>query len=343
MLKKLTLHNFTTFENAEFNFSTGINIIIGENSSGKSHVLKLAYSIATIWNQCGLEGWRELLINKLHGVFKIDDLMELKNRQTLLNENIKQTVTLDFFIDDENKVNESISFDLIKRDKLSIKEHPNKPLLSQPLFFPAKEVLSLFSNFTTLYEKYALSFDETYYDLCKAIDNPLLKNPNEDLILKIEPILGGKIILKANNFYLQTPKGEFNIFMIAEGLRKFGMLSYLIANDSLKKNNIIFWDEPEANLNPKLIKQLASFLVELTKYNIQIIIATHNLFLMKYFDYLINHSDTKIPTTFFSLVNSGQGTQVEQSERLSQLNSITALDEELALYDKEQQAIYANM
>jgi predicted ATPase len=269
--------------------------------------------------------------------------MELKSRRTLLNENIKQTVTLDFFIDDEKKVNETISFDLIKRDKLSIKKHPNKPLLNQPLFFPAKEVLSLFANFTTLYEKYELSFDETYYDLCKAIDNPLLKNPNEDLILKIEPILGGKIILKANNFYLQTPKGEFNIFMIAEGLRKFGMLSYLIANDSLKKNNIIFWDEPEANLNPKLIKQLASFLVELTKYNIQIIIATHNLFLMKYFDYLINHSETKIPTTFFSLTNSEQGTQVEQSERLSQLNSIAALDEELALYDKEQEAIYAEI
>ncbi len=343
MLKKLTLHNFTTFENAEFNFSKGINIIIGENSSGKSHVLKLAYSVATVWNQCGNKGWRETLINKLHGVFRINNLIELQNCQTLLNENITQNVTLDFFVDDENKVKESISFDLVRRDKISIKTHPNKPLLKQPLFFPAKEVLSLFANFTTLYEKYALSFDETYYDLCKAIDNPLLKKPNKKLISAIEPILGGKIILRSNNFYLQTPNGEFNIFMIAEGLRKFGMLSYLIANDSLKENSIIFWDEPEANLNPKLIKQLAVFLIELTQYNIQIVIATHNLFLMKYFDYLIHHSDKNIPATFFGLIKSEHGTQVEQGECLSQLNSITALEEELALYDEEQAAIYAEI
>lgn len=343
MLKKLTLENFTTFEQAEFNFSSGINIIIGENSSGKSHVLKLAYSVATVWNQCGLEGWRETLINKIHDTFRVADLMELKNRNTLLNENTKHGVSLDFFVDDNKQAYESISFDFIKRDKLSIKAHPNKPLLKQPLFFPAKEVLSLFPNFTTLYEKYALSFDETYYDLCKAIDNPLLKQPNQELISKIEDVIGGKIILKANNFYLKTKKGEFNIFMVAEGLRKFGMLSYLIANDSLKENSIIFWDEPETNLNPLLIKQLATFLVELTKYNIQIVIATHNLFLMKYFDYLIAHSETDIPAAFFGLVDSENGIQVEQGERLNQLNSVAALDEELALYDKEQQAVYAEL
>ncbi len=343
MLKKLSLQNFTTFEEAEFNFSSGINIIIGENSTGKSHILKLAYSVAAVWNQCGNEGWREALIKKLHGSFRIEDLMELKNRNTLLKEDIKHHVSLEFFVDHKNQASESIDFDLIKRDKLAIRKHPNAPLLKQPLFFPAKEVLSLFPNFTTLFEKYALSFDETYYDLCKAIDNPLLNEPNQELISKIEKVMGGEIVLKANNFYLETKQGAFNIFMVAEGVRKFGMLSYLIANDSLKENSILFWDEPETNLNPRLMKQLAIFLVELTKHNIQIVIATHNLFLMKYFDYLISHSDTEIPAAFFSLVNSEQGVKVGQGSRLNKLQSIIALEEELALYDKEQAAIYADL
>jgi hypothetical protein len=30
-----------------------------------------------------------------------------------------------------------------------------------------------------VHEKFALSFDETYYALCKAISNPLLENPNQ--------------------------------------------------------------------------------------------------------------------------------------------------------------------
>ena len=64
-IKKLTLQQITTFEQAELNFSQGINIIIGENSTGKSHLLKMAYTITSSWNQFGKEGWREFLINKL--------------------------------------------------------------------------------------------------------------------------------------------------------------------------------------------------------------------------------------------------------------------------------------
>jgi AAA15 family ATPase/GTPase len=340
MLKKLSLENFTTFQHAEFNFSPGINIIIGENSSGKSHVLKLAYSVATIWEQCGKEGWREQLVKKLHGVFGIEEISELRNRTTLLKAE-RQTVTLEFFVDHKSE-SQQLSFDLNKRDNITINgKTPHARLLNKPLFFPAKEVLSVFPNFISLYEKYALSFDETYYDLCKALDNPLLKEPNQPLIDKLEGIMGGKIIFKGNHFYLQTTRGEMNIFMVAEGWRKLGMLSYLIANDSLKENSILFWDEPEANLNPRLIKQLAAFLVELSQHNIQIVIATHSLYLMKYFDYLIRQSHNTVSAAFFNLVRTENGITVEQGEHLNQLTTLVALEEELELYDKEQALLYS--
>lgn len=341
MLKKLSLDNITTFQHAEFNFSKGINIIIGENSSGKSHVLKLAYSVATVWEQCSKEGWREQLVKKLNGVFGIEELFELRNRATLISAE-KHSVALEFFVDHKSAI-QKLSFDINKRN--NIKFNGDNPtahlLLNKPIFVPAKEVLSIFPSFISLYEKYALSFDETYYDLCKAIDNPLLKEPNQELIDKLETIMGGKIILKGNHFYLQTENGEINIFMVAEGWRKLGMLSYLIANDSLKENSILFWDEPETNLNPRLIKQLAVFLVELSKHNIQIIIATHNLFLMKYFDYLLKQPNNTIPAAFFSLVKTEKGISIEQGEQLNQLTTIAALEEELALYDKEQALMYS--
>jgi energy-coupling factor transporter ATP-binding protein EcfA2 len=340
MLKKLSLDNITTFQHAEFNFSKGINIIIGENSSGKSHVLKLAYSVATVWEQCSKEGWREQLIKKLHGVFGIEELFELYNRDTLISAK-KHSVALEFFVDHKNE-SQQLSFDINKRNNIKFNgNNPTAPLLNKPIFFPAKEVLSIFPNFISLYEKYSLSFDETYYDLCKAIDNPLLKEPNQELIDKVEAIMGGKIVFKGNHFYLQIESGEMNIFMIAEGWRKLGMLSYLIANDSLKENSILFWDEPETNLNPRLIKQLASFLIELSQHNIQIIIATHNLFLMKYFDYLLKQPNNTIPAAFFSLVKTEKGVSVEQGEQLNQLTTIAALEEELALYDQEQALMYS--
>ena len=40
--------------------------------------------------------------------------------------------------------------------------------------------------------------------------------------------------------------------LLAEGLRKLGLLWLLIRNGSLKPGAVLFWDEPETNLNPKL-------------------------------------------------------------------------------------------
>jgi len=43
-IESLTLENFTVFENTTFEFCPGINVLIGENSTGKTHVLKVLYS-----------------------------------------------------------------------------------------------------------------------------------------------------------------------------------------------------------------------------------------------------------------------------------------------------------
>lgn len=340
MLKKLTLQQITTFEQAELNFAQGVNIIIGENSTGKSHLLKVAYSVASSWNQFGEEGWKESLINKLHGVFGVEELLALRKQETALYAD-KPSIALEVFVNHKEET-QALHFHLDKRDKILIENGvPHATILNTPLFFPAKEVLSIYPNFIALYEKYALSFDETYYDLCKAIENPLLKQPNHNLIAAIEAILAGKIILKGSHFYLQTEQGEISIFMVSEGWRKLGMLAYLIANDSLKEGTTLFWDEPETNLNPRLMKQLAEVLIELTQHKVQIIIASHHLFLMKYFDYLLEKTD--ISSAFFSLTKTANGVVVEQGTRLNQLNTIVSLEEELELYDKEQQSLYANL
>jgi DNA repair ATPase RecN len=44
MLKHLHVQNFTVFANAEFAFGPGLNVVVGANGTGKSHVLKLGYA-----------------------------------------------------------------------------------------------------------------------------------------------------------------------------------------------------------------------------------------------------------------------------------------------------------
>ena len=48
----------------------------------------------------------------------------------------------------------------------------------------------------------------------------------------------------------------------------------------------LFWDEPESNLNPKLLKLLVQILLELSRNGQQIILATHEYVLLKWFELL---------------------------------------------------------
>ena len=44
--------------------------------------------------------------------------------------------------------------------------------------------------------------------------------------------------------------------LVSEGYRKLATIMYLILSGSLSKNAILFWDEPETNMNPKMIQPM---------------------------------------------------------------------------------------
>src|SRR5437867_960741 len=45
MLQSLDIKNLTVFVEANLRFSPQLNVIVGENGSGKSHLLKVAYAV----------------------------------------------------------------------------------------------------------------------------------------------------------------------------------------------------------------------------------------------------------------------------------------------------------
>ena len=44
IIKKIKLENYTVFEDQQIEFCPGVNIFIGENGTGKTHILKALYS-----------------------------------------------------------------------------------------------------------------------------------------------------------------------------------------------------------------------------------------------------------------------------------------------------------
>ncbi|MBQ7609305.1 MAG: ATP-binding protein [Desulfovibrionaceae bacterium] len=115
--------------------------------------------------------------------------------------------------------------------------------------------------------------------------------------------------------------------MYAEGHRKLGMLAYLIKNGSIERGSTLLWDEPEANLNPKLIKELAAVLVVLSQ-DVQIIIATHSLFLLRELE-ILEKKKSNYEDRYFSLYFSKNEIAVQQGDTSNDIGNIDCLDASL--------------
>ena len=184
-----------------------------------------------------------------------------------------------------------------------------------------------------------MEFDETYYDLCLALEAKPLRGPRfhniKPLLKPLENIIGGSVKVDNGRFYLAMPgKGNMEISLVAEGLRKIAMLAYLITNGSLKDKGALFWDEPETNLNSKLIKEVAKSLMALAQSEIQVFIATHSLFLLRELEILSVVSKGTIAQRYIVLSNNDEEIQVYQSDTVEEAEPIVSLDEALEQSDR---------
>jgi hypothetical protein len=213
------------------------------------------------------------------------------------------------------------------------------------VFIPPNEVLAIYPGFTASYEKRELAFDQTYYDICKALSAAPLKTKNvvlSRLKLGLEDILEGSVVQKGERFYVKSKKGErsFEAHLLAEGHRKIAALVHLINNGSIDKGTVLFWDEPEANLNPRLIRHIALFLRELANLGIQVFVTTHDYLLVGELSMAAEYQTVpKVPIRFLAMSRQGDGpVHVQTGDTLADLQDNPILDEFAEHYQREQKA-----
>ncbi len=338
MLKSLHLTNFTVFHDAQFEFGKDLNVIIGENGSGKSHVLKAAYSPIAVSAAEARNGASDALTKaqlqpalarKLQGVFRPDALGRLARRQQ------GRSKCRLSFVFDEPKLNLAFSFSTASKTEVEIETIPSARVGKRPIFLPTDELLTIYPGFVSLYETTQLQFEETWRDTCLLLGAPLARGPREkrirELLSPLEEAMGGGIALDdSGRFYLNLPSGSMEMHLVAEGLRKLATIARLIATGSLLDKGYLFWDEPEANLNPKIIKTIARTILQVAKSGIQVFIATHSLFLMRELHILQKHEFNNLDTRYFGLHIGAEGAvAVSQGRTMDDVGSITALDEDL--------------
>jgi len=108
----------------------------------------------------------------------------------------------------------------------------------------------------------------------------------------LQRTLDGKVINKREYFFLKNKQGELEFTLLAEGMRKLALIWLLIQNGTLLSGSVLFWDEPEANLNPSLLGEVIEILLELQRMGVQIFLSTHNYVLLKEFDLRQKDSDS---------------------------------------------------
>ena len=290
MLKSISIKNFTVFGDdfPLLKFSPGLNIIIGENATGKSHLMKLGYALAyssvqakTAPRQSKDEMGR-IVGDKLLGVFGTDKLGRLVSRRPGRSR-CEITIAMG-----QQPCDFSLAFST-NSQTAQITEMPKNYLSKKPVYFPTREMLSPHPGFAAACREMGLHFDHTYVDLADALSLPQMqgrrKEKAQELMAPLEKAMQAKIIQRNDRFYLrhhQKSKGELEIEFEAEGHRKLAMLAYLIANGKLDQTgSTLFWDEPETNMNARMLLVLAKAIINLSNTGRQIIIATHNLFLLR--------------------------------------------------------------
>ena len=349
MLTQLHIKNFTLFKRADLHFSDHLNIFIGENGTGKTHLLKLPHAIISnsaeevARNANGLQGSQPTkgalqsgIASKLVNVFRPDALGRLVKRRQGRE---KCEVNLRFR---QSDLNVKIAFATNSKSEVEVLEMPSGFIDKAPVFFPTHELLTVFPGFVSLYKNYHTGFDETWWEMCLLLGAPAVKGPREARVKKalqpLETAMGGSVVLDANGrFYLNIPgSGKMEMPLVAEGLRKLAMISRLIATGSLLDKGYLFWDEPETNLNPGLIKLIAKVIIDLSKSGIQSFVSTHSLFLMREMEILLQAKEYKKirPKIFAMVKNADDIVDIEQADHFDGIKNIASLDEELMQSDR---------
>ena len=266
MLKHLTVRNLTVFPEANFDFARGLNIIIGENGCGKSHLLKSMYAVLATGYQSKQhlnERPTQVFLQKSYA----DKLLTVLRPETLgrlaRRKQGAERCELSFNFDNKS-LDTSFVFSTRSKSEVQMEKAPEQWLVKPPVFIPTRELLTLCPWFISLYEHTYVEFEETWRDTCSLLNAPTVKGAREkriaELLKPLEEAMGGKVFVdsKSGRFYLSiVGEGNLEMPLIAEGLRKLAMLARLISTGTLLEQGYLFWDEHETNLNPKLIKLIA--------------------------------------------------------------------------------------
>jgi len=199
-------------------------------------------------------------------------------------------------------------------------------------------MLSHGPGFRSLYAQREIHYEEVYADILDRAYRPLLRGPADAprrrLLRILQEAIDGKVTVKNEEFFLRNRRGNLEFTLLAEGMRKLALLWILIQNGTLLEGSVLFWDEPETNLNPYLFGKLIEVLIELQRTGVQVFFATHDYVILKELDLSRNNRDQIL---FHSLFRDRESDEIRchSSDSYLGIHPNAIADTFRSLYDRE--------
>lgn len=285
-LTRVRLLQFTAFADLDIDFSPGVNVFLGANGTGKTHLMKVCYAA------CEATHTDTSFAEKLVRIFLPSDRApgRLIKRQ---GKSASGSVTVyrgDWSI--------RAAFTSHARVPKSVRVRRARGWVKEPVesvYIPVKEMLSNAPGFLALYRRRETHFEEVYADILDRAYLPLLRSPTDSLrrrlLRSLQDSIDGKVHVKNETFFLRNRQGNLEFTLLAEGMRKLGLLWILIQNGTLSDGSVLFWDEPETNLNPKMFGVVVDILLKLQRDGVQVFFATHDYVMLKELDLQKQNND----------------------------------------------------
>ena len=332
-LTRIVLERFTAFERLDLSLGPGINVFIGANGTGKTHILKVAYAVCEFKTTRFdyIRGPEQRFYHKLTRVF----LPSRNSIQRLVRHPREDRHAIVDVWRSGRRLYFAVS-DEARRLGFPVElDWPDEAVKSA--FIPAKEMLSHAPGFRSLYEQREIHFEEIHSDIIdRAYLPPLRKQENAAVRLiekRLEDAIGGRVTAEGEEFFVENGNGKIEFMLLAEGLRKLGLVWLLVRNGSLPSGSVLLWDEPEANLNPRLLTVVVDVLLQLQRSGVQVLIATHDYAVLKELELLIEEGDE---VCFHALYHDSAGeVSCESASRPFELRHSAIAEAFTSLYDRE--------
>lgn len=316
-IRNVKIKNFTVFNDIEIEFGNCVNVIIGENGAGKTHLMKAMYVHNLKMNQDKKADMDDYFKASTIPYRLQEEMYEPNEQISLIKKEPDLTV-----------------FSLARESHISVVGNANK----SAVYIPAKDMITHSKGLLEMAKKYSkdMPFDKTLLDIIEISKYWKVNTIPEiglNVLSKLEKLIDGKVVLENDTFYIKKTNGDLTEFsMEAEGIKKIAILWQLIMNESITKGSILFWDEPEANINPSLYKDVAEILLELSRNGVQIFLATHNYNFAKYMEVLSTDSDN---VRYHALYKTDDGVKCETETKFALLSNNALREDNINLYDAE--------